>query len=177
MSPRLERDLADYVAEGWAADPVRTAPLIAEQFPGFRAETDYRSIAEIEALPAHAEFLDPRGLIAGTATAIQGTSDRSMFLAFEGFPSHNASRAAIPFLNTLRSHLARAISLTALHKSRTQVIVDSLALAGAAAAVVGRDGRLRAANAGFTARMAERMIEGPHGLLTDPFLEASSLRR
>ena len=171
VSPELELHLADYVAEGWAADPERTAPLIADQFPGFRAETDYRTVAEIEALPAHAEFLDQRGLIAGTATAIQGTRDRSLFLAFEGFPSHESAAAAKPFLDPLRPHFARAISLTALHVERTQVVVDSLALAGAAAAVVGRQGRLRAANAGFIARMADRMIEGPSGLrFTDPFL-------
>jgi DNA-binding CsgD family transcriptional regulator len=39
--------------------------------------------------------------------------------------------------------------------------------------VVGRDGRLRAANAGFVARIGERMIEGPLGLrFANPFLQA-----
>lgn len=173
VSPALERDLADYVAEGWAVDPVRTAPLLEDQFPGFRAETDYRTLEEVEALPAHAEFLDRRGLIAGAATAIQGASDRSLFLAFEGFPTHDAAAAAVPFLDTLRPHLARAISLTALHRERTAIVVDSLALAGAAAAVIGGDGRLRAANDGFVERMGDRMIEGPLGLrFTDPFLQS-----
>src|SRR5689334_4442030 len=146
VSPALECHLADYVAEGWAADPARTAPLLAEQYPGFRAETDYRTVEEIERLPAHAEFLDPRGLIAAAGTAIQGTRDRSLFFSVDGFPSHEAASAAVPFLDTLRPHLARAVSLGALHSQRTQLIVDSLGLAGAAAAVVGADGRLRAAN-------------------------------
>ncbi len=173
VSPALERDLADYVSEGWAADPVRTAPLLADQFPGFRSETDYRTVDEIEALPAHAEFLDPRGLIAGTATAIQGTSDRSLFLAFEGFPTHEAARGAVRLLDTLRPHFARAISLTALRPDSSQIVVDSLALAGAAAAVVRRDGRLRAANGRFIERVGGRMMDGPLGLrFNDPFLQS-----
>lgn len=173
VSPALEHHLADYIAEGWAADLARTAPLTAEQFPGFRAETDYRTIEEIEALPAHSEFLDPRGLIAGTATAIQGTSDRSLFLAFEGFSSHTHASAAVDFLDTLRPHFARAMSLTALCSDRSRVIVDSLALTGAAAAVVGREGRLRAANDGFNQRMGDHMLDGPLGLrFTDPFLQS-----
>lgn len=172
VSPDLEEHLSDYISEGWAADPLRTAPLMAEQYPGFRAETDYRSVPEIEALPVHREFLDPRGLIAGAATAMQGAIDNSLFLAFEGFRSHEAASDAIPFLDTLRSHLARAFSLAAHHHARTQLVVDSLALAGAAAAVVGIDGRLRAANDGFVRRMAGRMTETVAGLrFADPFLQ------
>jgi DNA-binding CsgD family transcriptional regulator len=171
-SPGVERQLLDYISEGWADDPERTAPLFIDQYPGFRLEIDYRSAEEVSRLPAHAQFLDPRGMFAGAATAIQGTEDRSLFLAFEGFPTHQAAGTAVPMLDTLRPHFARAISLTALHTQRTQVVVDSLALAGAAAAVVGRDGRLRAANTPFVARMAERMVEGSLGLrFTDPFLQ------
>ena len=167
-----ERLVADYFASGWGADTSRSDPVIAEQHPGFRVETDYRSVEEIEALPVHAEFLDPRGFVAGAGTAIQGARDRSLFLSIDGFPSHDHARVAVPFLDGLRPHLARAFSLTALHTQRTQLIVDSLASSGAAAAVVGDDGRLRARNDSFLERMGDRMFEGRAGLkFADPFLQ------
>jgi DNA-binding CsgD family transcriptional regulator len=127
-------------------------------------------------LPAHAEFLDRRGLVAGAATAIQGTGDNSLFLAFEGFSSHGFSSRAVPFLDRLRPHLARAISLTALHNDRAQLIVDSLSLSGASAAIVDTTGSLRAANDGFTARMAGCMTDTLTGVrFTDPFLQQQFL--
>jgi DNA-binding CsgD family transcriptional regulator len=175
-SPRLQDVVEVYLAEGWGADPEHAAPLIADQWPGFRAEVDYRTPAEIAALPVHAEFLDPRGLYAGTGTVIQGTHDHAVHLAVEGFADHQRSRAAIPFLDTLRPHLARAISLSALRPDRSQLVVDSLALAGVAAAVVSSAGRLRSVNDRFAARMGDRMIETLGGLrFADAFL-AEQLR-
>ncbi|MBB4155248.1 DNA-binding CsgD family transcriptional regulator [Sphingomonas jinjuensis] len=175
-SPRLEDVVAAYLAEGWGADPEHAAPLIADQWPGFRAEVDYRTPAEIAALPVHAEFLDPRGLYAGTGTVIQGTRDHAVHLAVEGFADHGRSCAAIPFLDRLRPHLARAISLSALRPDRSQLVVDSLALAGVAAAVVSAGGRLRSVNDRFGARMGDRMVETLGGLrFADPFL-AEQLR-
>ncbi len=167
-----DRVVQDYFAQGWGNDTSRTDALMAEQYPGFRTETDYHAEAEIAAMPSHAQFLDPRGLIAGAATLIQGAHNDRMMLGFDGFPTYAAARAAVPMLDAFRPHFARAISLTGLHRQRTQLIVDSLALAGAGAAVVGADGRLCAANGCFTARIGPWMFDGPLGLrFADTFLQ------
>uniref|UniRef100_UPI001C2D040B hypothetical protein n=1 Tax=Sphingomonas bacterium TaxID=1895847 RepID=UPI001C2D040B len=111
-TPRIERVVADYIAEGWAADPVYAAPLLADLYPGFRAESHYRSIEEIERLPVHVEFLAPRGLVAGIGTVLQGVNDDLVQLAIEGLPSHPAAEAAALWLDRLRAPLARSLSLT-----------------------------------------------------------------
>lgn len=173
-SPRIERTVDEYIAEGWANDPDYAAPLIADQYPGFRAETHYRSIEEIERLPVHVEFLAPRGLVGGVGTVLQGAHDDVVQLALEGLPTHAAAEAATPWLDQLRAPLGRALSLTAAIKAqRTEATVAALDLAGVAAAVVSGDGRLRAANHRFTGRLGDRLIDRPIGLrFADRFLQA-----
>ena len=171
-SPSIERTIDDFFREGWAADPERVAPLLAEQYPGFRAEIDYRTAEEIARLPVHVEFTGPRGLMAGAGTIIQGARNDALLVSFEGFASHDAARDALPFLNDIRPHLSRALSLTALQAERSRIIVDSLALGGVAAAVIGGDGHLRSANEPFTRRMGDLMIDARSGLrFADRFLD------
>lgn len=170
VSPALQQDFADYFAAGWGASS-HAADLLAEMPPAFRTETDYHTAEEIARMPVHAEFMDPRGLIAGVGTAIQGAADSIIQVTLEGFPSHEAARRALPLLDRLRPDLARAVSLTALHRQRSDVVVSGLALVGVAAALVGPDGRLRAANDLFVARMGNRMLEiGGRLRFTDRFL-------
>lgn len=157
-SPRLERFLADYLASGWADDPAHAAPLLADRFPGFRAETAYRTAEEIAALPVHREFLDPRGMIAGVGTLVQGAQDDAVQIAVEGFPAHAAAEGAVMGLDGIRAPLARALSLTArLALARAEATVSALELAGVGAAVVGADGALRAANDRFAARLGGQL--------------------
>lgn len=118
VSPRLAPDLDAYVAEGWAADTEHVAPLFDELYPGFRCETDIRSLEEIARLPVHAEFLGPRELSAGAGSILQGALDDSLQLAVQGFRSHDAAALALPQLDSLRAPLARAISLGAQLKRR-----------------------------------------------------------
>ncbi|MBC2667921.1 helix-turn-helix transcriptional regulator [Novosphingobium piscinae] len=171
-SHRSQQQVEDYIAAGWPRDPALSAPYVAEQWPGFRTETDYRSEAEIAALPVHREFFLPRGLSARMATVIQGAGDTVVQIAVQGFASHDAARAAVPWMDQLRPHLARALSLSALVTARSQIVVDSLALAGIAAAVITPAGRLKSANAAFLDRMADRMADH-RGVLrfVDPFLQ------
>jgi DNA-binding CsgD family transcriptional regulator len=171
VSPSMVDDASAFIDEGWDTNTEYTAPLFAELWPGFRTETDYRTAEEIAALPVHARFLEPRGFVAGTATVIQGAGNFAVHFALEGFSSHAAARGAIGFLDPLRPHLARAVSLTALHKDRSQLVVDSLALANVSAAVIGFNNHLRAVNAPFIGRMGDRMIETLSGLrFTDTLL-------
>ena len=175
VSPRLADDMAAYASLGWIEDRSQTEPFFAELYPGFRAETAYRSVAEIEALAVKAEFLIPRGLIAGVASVFQGASDDALHLAVEGFKSHPLAEQAVPSLDLLRPHIGRALSLTAkIRASQTEALVKGLALNGAAAAVIGRDGRMRAANALFEGALGPLMFERRGVLLfTDKCLQVA----
>ncbi|WP_375392262.1 helix-turn-helix transcriptional regulator [uncultured Sphingomonas sp.] len=173
-TPRIERIVSDYIAEGWAADPEYAAPLHADLYPGFRAETHYRTIAEIERLPVHIHFLAPRGLIAGVGTVLQGARDDMLQMAVEGLPSYPAAEAAALWLDQVRAPIARSFSLAArLRERQAGTAVASLDLAGVAAAIVSGDGRLRAANDRFARRLGDRLIDRPAGLrFADRFLQA-----
>lgn len=172
-SPAIEQMGRDYAEAGWLDDTEVAAPLYAELYPGFRVESDYRTPDEIAALPVHREFFDPRGLIAGAATVFQGPLDEILHVTMEGFPSHDASRAARPFLDLLRPHLGRAMSLTAQFRHRhDRGVVNALELAGVGAAIVNTSGRLRAANDRFVTRLGQEMVELRARLhFTSPFLE------
>jgi DNA-binding CsgD family transcriptional regulator len=173
-SPRVAQAVQDYIDEGWAADPSHNAPLFAEMHPGFRAEADYRTPDEIARMPVHAEFLDRRGYIAGVASVIQGTLDHIMHFSIEGFPSHDAAMAAVPILDKLRPDLARALTLSAITRSRANTIVASLQLVGIAAGVTDRDGTLRATNDLFVQRLGRQLVDGRRGVrFADRFVNAS----
>ncbi|HEX7883452.1 MAG TPA: hypothetical protein VF499_12015, partial [Afipia sp.] len=158
-SPAIAQDLADFFAEGWGERSTHAAALIQEMAPAFRAESHYKTPEEIAAMPVHAEFLDPRGFIAGAGTVVQGAGDFVIQFAVEGFASHEAASKALIGLDGMRPDLARALALTSLRRSQSSVVVESLALAGVGAAIVSKQGSLRAANERFVARLGDRMIE------------------
>lgn len=162
-----------YVEAGWLADPERTMALYLDQYPGFRAETDYRTAEELADMPVHREFLAPRGMAAGAATIFQGARDDILHITVEGFADHALSQNAKPFLDSLRPHLGRAISLTAqIRQQKDELFVATLEMAGAGAAIVSSEGRLRAANARFIEQLGAHMHE-VHGRIRflDEFLE------
>lgn len=146
--------MEEFIDEGWLADDY-VAPLLRDLYPGFRAETAYRTEQEIEESAVHRGYFAPRGLVAGAATIIQGAKDDLLHLTFEGFPSHSAAEAALPLLDRLRPHLARAMSMTSrLQKRQEADLVEHLALVGTPAAVIDRGRRLRAASVSFEKRIA-----------------------
>ena len=172
-SPRMERDIADYFAAGWRMEHI-AGGLMADLHPGFRTETDYLPVDRIHRLPVHAEFFDPRGYPAGAGTVVQGSKDDLLLCVLEGFATHDAAAAAVPWLDGLRAPLARALSLSArLRTVKATSGVAALDVAGVSAAVISGDGRLRAANGGFLRRLGDRMIDNPAGLrFVDRFLQA-----
>lgn len=172
---RLEKHMSDYAAAGWAADTEHTGPLFADTHAGFRAETAYRTVAEIEALPVKREFIIPRGLIAAAASVFQGASNDALYMTVEGFCSHTLAERAVPVLDQLRPHIGRALSLSSkVRQARTDALVSGLEVAGVGAAVLGRDRKLRAANETFQRTLGAVMIERVGALLfTDAFVQAA----
>lgn len=69
----------DYIDEGWPARTDRTSRLIAARHAGFLGDLDVYTREEMDREPVFVEFLRPRGIGWGTATAIQipnGDTDR-----------------------------------------------------------------------------------------------------
>lgn len=154
IGDRMEEFAADYISQGWLDRDDRVPPVIAEQFPGFRVDADYRSHSEVRELPIYRDFLLPRGLQASAACALQGTSQDALHIGVEGLQSYSGARATVPALNALRPHLARAVGLTAkLSVTRAEASVAALQLAGVGAAVISPDRRIRAVNDRFAQRL------------------------
>lgn len=160
--PSAEDVMADYVAQGWAKDLSRVAPLLARPYAGFLTDLDLHDDAEaLVRLPVYAEFLVPRGLASGAATCIQGAAHDAIMFTVEGFACPRAARSALPMLDRLRPHLARAATVSArLRQERDRAVVAGLAAIGAPAACLSRHGRLRSANGLFDERMAGACHDG-----------------
>lgn len=157
-SERMGEFAAEYVALGWLERDGRVPPIMAEHYPGFRIDSDYWSEQEVRNMPIYRDFLLPRGKQASAACALQGTRDDALHIGVEGLESYATAHRAVPLLNALRPHLARAVSLTAkLSQARLEASVASLDLAGVGAAVVSPDGRLRASNERFGQRLGDRI--------------------
>lgn len=173
-APGVRWIIEDYIAQGWINENVRGAPMIAELHPGFRTDSDLRTAEERAVLPVYRDFLIPRGIDAAAGTVLQGANDDAIVVTLEHFPSHAMANAAVPFLDRMRPHLGRALSLTAHIADQTAAnTVTALGLANVAAAVVSGDGRLRAANDRFALRLGDRLSDGRTGVrFADPFVQA-----
>ncbi|WP_308515707.1 helix-turn-helix transcriptional regulator [Sphingomonas flavescens] len=174
-APSLERHMSDYAAAGWAENTEHIGPLFADPHPGFRAETAYRTIEQIEALPVKREFMIPRGLIAGAASVFPGASNNALYMAVEGFDTHGAAEKAVSALDRLRPHIGRALSLTAqVNSARNKALVEGLQLSGVGAAIIGRDGRLKAYNSVFDNEVGSIVDNRPGAsCFTDRFLQTA----
>lgn len=150
LSHGMEELGAAYLAEGWLTRDDRVPPVIAEHHPGFRVDADYWTEQQVREMPIYRDFLLPRNLHASAATLIQGSRDDVLHVAVEGLSSYATARSALPFLNDIRPHLARAISLSAkLARAYAEGMVSGLDARGVGAAVVSSSGRIRAANESF----------------------------
>ncbi|MBV9842156.1 MAG: helix-turn-helix transcriptional regulator [Sphingomonadaceae bacterium] len=159
-APEVVWIIEDYIAQGWMNENERGAPLLVEMHPGFQTDSDFRDAGQRAAMPVYRDFLIPNGIDAGAGTVIQGAGDDAIMLVMEGFGSHEQAIAAVPFLDRLRPHLARALTLSArLQAHEARMIVDGIALLGTGAAIVGEGGRLQAANSLFNDRLGNEVVE------------------
>jgi DNA-binding CsgD family transcriptional regulator len=160
INPRMEEFAAAYVEQGWVMRDDRVPPVIAEHFPGFRVDADYWTEEQQREIPIYRDFLLPRDMKASAACLIQGVRHDSLHVGIEGLPSYAEARSAVPFLDSLRPHLARALSISArLAQSYSQGVVDGLQASGVGAAVIGPSGRLKAANELFGNQFGGNIID------------------
>jgi DNA-binding CsgD family transcriptional regulator len=141
----------DYIKDGWPARSSRAARLFAAQHAGFLGDLDVYTREEIEREPVFTEFLRPRGLGWGVATAIPVPSgDMLVFDVEREFVAGPVDAATVRRLDALRPHLARAALISArLRLERARAVVDSLDALGLPGAMLGPFGRIAATNKGF----------------------------
>lgn len=160
-SPSIEQVVREFEAQGWGARNSRLDRYLARPpHAGFLTDSDLHSEEELRTLPIYAEFLTPRGAAAGAATLVRGVVDDTLAITMEGFADHAASREAIPVLDSLRPHLARAATLSGrLAMERARAAVEALAMIGTPAAMLDAQGRLLIANKLFEPALGKSMLD------------------
>lgn len=143
-SPAIAEIAREFDRQGWNRSDSRVERLVARSpYPGFLTDADIHTEEELRTLPMYTEFLIPRGGDAGAATIIQGASHDALVVAFEGFVNHQAARGAVPVLDKLRPHLARAASLSSqVAHARNLTIVEAFDTVGVSIALLDYKGRV-----------------------------------
>jgi DNA-binding CsgD family transcriptional regulator len=152
--------MQDFLAQGWMEHNTRPAKVMQLNHPGFVTELDLMTERETVELPMFKEFLRPRGCFATAGTLVHGLDNDKMILSIEGFGSHDEARAAVPQLDALRPHLARATQIASQFRlQRMKSYVEALEAIGAAACVVATTGSVRIANARFESELGSTIFD------------------
>jgi DNA-binding CsgD family transcriptional regulator len=151
----------DYVAEGWPAKTDRAVRLVAARHAGFLGDLDVYTRDELDREPVFTEFLRPRGIGWGAATAIQvPNGDTLVFDVERRIETGPVDRQTVRRLDALRPHLARAGMISArLGLERVRAAAMALDLIGLPAAVLAGSMRMLAANPKLEAMMPHIVLD------------------
>jgi DNA-binding CsgD family transcriptional regulator len=152
----------EFERQGWHERNNRIDRLLERaSHPGFLTDRDVHTAEEIATLPIYRDFLTPNHADSGAATVIQGGRDDCMILAIEAFEDAQAAWDAVPLLDSLRPHLARAMVLSSQMKlERMRAAVHALETIGVPAALLDGRGKVRAANPLFEVQLETVLLEG-----------------
>ena len=153
----------------------RTKRAMACRHAGFITDGDVFAPGEAEQLPLYRDFLIPRGYGSGVATAIAIPSgDFAMLNLEKPFAAGPFPRAIVAALDRVRPHLARsALIANHLEVERARSAAAALEVMRLAAAVLGKAGRILAANSLLTRLMPAAVEDLPSRLaLTDAGADA-----
>ncbi|PXA83242.1 hypothetical protein DMC47_44020 [Nostoc sp. 3335mG] len=175
-SPRIEPLAREWESEGFQEGNPRVGKMMQHaHYPGFRTDLDLNTREEMAASPAY-QFLVKRGADSGAGTVIQGSSDDCLIFAVEAFADHEAGRRALPMLDSLRPHLARALVLSSqLQLERYRAAMQALETIGVPAALLDGLGRVRAANSSFAAELGGMLLDGGQRLRAADILADEAL--
>ena len=151
----------DYIAEGWPGRTGRAFRLVAARHAGFLGDLDVYTREEMDREPVFTEFLRPRGLGWGAATAVQvPNGDTLVFDVERRIETGPVDQATVARLDGLRPHLARAGLLSArLAFERAHAAVIALDIVGLPAAVLGHNKRILTANPRLEALMPDVVLD------------------
>ncbi len=144
---------AEWTASPYALRNIRGERLVSRRDASFLTDLDGMTIEEIERDPFYTEFLRPRGWGWCVGTTIRAPNgDELVFSAERRLTDGPVPAEVVDHLNLFRPHLARSAVLAArigLEKARARV--ETLALLGLPAAVLGSRLNVIAANELFAA--------------------------
>jgi len=162
-SPSVAEVTRDFDREGWNAKNTRVSRLLERcGHPGFLTDSHLHTADELQSLPMYADFLNPRGVAAGAATIVQGARNDALIVALEAFADHGASRAAVPILDHIRPHLARACVLSSeIQAAKVTGLVKAFNSVGSAIGLLDHAGRLVSASEHFRPYFNSLMTDGP----------------
>lgn len=169
-SPSVEEVAREFEEAGWNARNSRVGRLLARaDHPGFLTDADLHTPEELASLPMYTEFLTPRGADAGAATVIAGANHDGIVIAFEAFTDHAAAYRAIPLLDRLRPHFARAAVLTGrVQQARDAARLDTFNALATPVGLLDAKGKLLAASDAFAPLLDDLVVDGARRLrLTD----------
>lgn len=162
-TPAIEEMISELVTSGLISTNPRTQRLLGLNHPGFITDLDVFDLADIPNEPIYRDFFIPRGGGLGVATVIPSPSGDTMILHAErAYAAGPVERAVVEQLDALRPHFARASLLSArLELERARNSVAALDQVGLAAAVLGRGGKVLAANPLLIALMPDVVQDRP----------------
>lgn len=153
-SPGIQALIEDWYNDGWYLSNTRGARLAAANTTGFVRDIDiYDNRQQIDEDPQIKGFLRPRGFGWAAATFIPVPSGDNVIVSLErDFSLGPVDDAAMPKLEGVRPHLARAALLSArLGMQKAKGIAAAFKALGLPAGTLNRAGRLTAANDLFQA--------------------------
>lgn len=149
-----------YFAENWPQRTDRMDRLLRAHHPGFMGDLDIYTREELDREAIFKDFLRPRGLGWGVATAISvPTGDMLVFDIERRLEAGPAEPETVRRLDMLRPHLARAGFLSCrLAFERMRAAVLALDQLGLPACLIGHNLRILAVNPRLEA-MLDRLIQ------------------
>ena len=149
VTPGSEQVLQAYAEGNWDSINSRVDRGRKLNHAGFFTDHDVFTEEELRSEPFYTDFVYPHGLGRFAGTLITTPNDDVLAMSFDRARSQGPfPQEAVAWLDSLRPHLARSLSLTARLKERVAAaITDTLGAFGLPACLVDARGRMRAANA------------------------------
>lgn len=149
VSPGAIDGFQKFVEGNWDSVNSRRERSLARNHAGFLTDLDLFTEEELRTDPLYQGFLYPEGLGWCVGTHIVTPNDDMLIMSFERELKRGpVPREAVAWLDSLRPHLARSLSMTARLKEKlAAAITDSLGAFGIPACLVDARGRMKAANA------------------------------
>lgn len=137
-----------FVDEGWDRFNTRRERANRLAHAGFLTDLDVFEEQEIANEPLYRDFLYPIGLGWSVGTHITTPDGDTIAASFDGnFSSGPISRDKVDWLDAIRPHLARALSMTArFHLQTANNIAEGLGAVGLASCVLNAHGKIITAN-------------------------------
>jgi DNA-binding CsgD family transcriptional regulator len=165
-SPGIAELAAEFIRLGYNRDNTRVARRLARaSHPGFLTDGDLHSPEELRSLPMYRDFLTPHGADAGAGTIIQGADNDALIVAIEGFQSQGCGYKAVPFLDSIRPHLGRAVALSSqVQAAHAATLVEAFNVAGLAIALLDANGKVVSATDQFADAFDDVLLDSGNRL-------------